>query len=42
VDDYKANVDGKGIGAFTIDGKMIDMPIVKAAIKVLAAAGINS
>jgi len=35
---HEANQAG-GKGAFALDGKMIDMPIVKQALRVLAMAG---
>jgi citrate lyase subunit beta-like protein len=33
--------DKKGVGAFDVDGKVVDMPVVKAATKVLIAAGFS-
>ncbi len=39
VDAYEQH-DAQGRGAFALDGKMIDMPLVKAARRVLARAGI--
>ncbi|MCW5877485.1 MAG: CoA ester lyase [Anaerolineales bacterium] len=38
VEAYEANI-AEGRGAFALDGKMVDMPIVKAAQRVLARAG---
>ncbi|KAJ3353695.1 hypothetical protein GGF32_002897 [Allomyces javanicus] len=37
VDGYRAHA-AQGVGAFTLDGKMIDMPVVKWAEKLLAKA----
>lgn len=38
VDAYEQHA-GEGRGAFALDGKMVDMPVVKAARRVLARAG---
>lgn len=41
VSGYNDAVNQRGLGAFEIDGKMIDAPVLKAALRTLSAAGIN-
>lgn len=33
------NSSDKGIGAFDVDGKVVDMPVFKAALRTLSNAG---
>ncbi len=39
--DAMAEHQARGTGAFSLDGKMIDMPLIKAARRVLARAGLS-
>jgi citrate lyase beta subunit len=41
LDAYRAHL-GAGRGAFALDGKMVDMPMVRAAERVLARAGLRT